>query len=212
MMRIGGFVRNSMIDWEGKVVSVVFTKGCNFRCGYCHNPSLVIPDLIRRTEDIIVNEVFSSLKDSRGWIDGVVVTGGEPTIHADLPGFFDQLKSMSLMTKLDTNGTNPEMLDCLICNKLVDFVAMDIKTIIVPSEYSRISGCYKNGITERIKKSIEVLRSSGILYQFRTTIIPGYHTDEIVSQLDREFADDPYIKQPFREGENVGNYDGSTLI
>jgi pyruvate formate lyase activating enzyme len=211
-MRIGGFVRNSMVDWEGKVVSVVFTKGCNFRCGYCHNPSLVIPDLLRNTEDIPVNEVLSSLGERRGWIDGVVVTGGEPTIHNDLPDFLSAIKETGLLVKLDTNGTNPRLLDYLIEHRLTDFVAMDIKTLIEDGEYAIISGGHDHGLAGRIKESVELLRRSGIQYQFRTTIIPGYHTDEIIRMLDKEFETDPYIKQPFREGENVANYSSSSVV
>ena len=205
-MRIGGFVRNSLVDWEGKVVSVIFTKGCNLRCGYCHNPSLVLPELIRKTDDITVNEVLSNLEEQREWIDGVVVTGGEPTIHTDLSDFLGRLKALGLIIKLDTNGTNPSMLSSLTENRLVDFVAMDIKTLIEDSEYSRVTGCSDQGIAARIMESIEVLRSSGIAHQFRTTVIPGCHTEEILRRLDSEFGSGSYIRLPFREGDNVGNY------
>jgi len=211
-MRIGGIVHNSLIDWEGKIVTVIFTKGCNFRCGYCHNPDLVLPELIRKTEDISVNEVLAVLQERREWIDGVVVTGGEPTIHADLPDFLGRLKAMRLIIKLDTNGTNPAMIKELINNDLIDYVAMDIKTVIEDSEYSRITGCPDKGITALIRESVDLLRLSGIQYQFRTTVIPGCHTDDILRRLDREFVDGSYVRQSFREGENVGNYDGSTLI
>ncbi|NLE36139.1 MAG: anaerobic ribonucleoside-triphosphate reductase activating protein [Bacteroidales bacterium] len=204
-MRIGGVEHDSLIDWEGKVVSVIFTQGCNFRCGYCHNPSLVLPDLIRKTGEISVEDVFTALDERKGWIDGVVVTGGEPTIHADLPGFLARLKAMGLLIKLDTNGTNPAMLKYLTGNRLVDFVAMDIKTVIEDHMYSEITGCPGKGITSLIRESVEVLRSSGTAYQFRTTVIPGFHTDEILSRLEMEFGSGSYLKLPFREGENVGS-------
>lgn len=211
-MRIGGIVHSSLIDWEGKIASVIFTKGCNFRCGYCHNPSLVLPHLIRKTRDIPVEEVLGDLEERKEWIDGVVVTGGEPTIHADLPDFIGHLNAMGLLIKLDTNGTNPEMLRYLIVNKLLDYVAMDIKTVIEVSQYQEITGCSVNGITSLITESVEILRSSGISYQLRTTVIPGYHTDEILEQLNRELAADYYVTQPFREGENICFYTDMSKI
>jgi len=202
-MRIGGIVHNSLIDWEGKIVSVIFTKCCNFRCGYCHNPNLVLPELIQKTEDIAVDEVLAVLEERREWIDGVVVSGGEPTIHADLPEFLGRLKAMGLTIKLDTNGTNPPMLGYLIENRLIDFVAMDIKTITEESEYAMVTGCHMPGITGLVKKSVRLLRGSGIQYQFRTTVIPGFHSEEKIARLKHEFRNDPYLFQQFRVGNTV---------
>lgn len=205
-MRIGGIVHNSLSDWEGKVVSVIFTKGCNFRCGYCHNPFLVLPELMSVMEDITVDDVLSILEERRTWIDGVVVSGGEPTIHPDLPDFLSRLKAMGLTIKLDTNGSNPEMLSCLTGKSLVDFVAMDIKTVTEVSEYVKITGCLMPGITDLVKESVSLLRNSGIQYQFRTTVIPGFHTDGNIARLKHEFRDDPYLSQQFRAGDTVNDY------
>ncbi len=126
-IRIGGLVKQSFVDWDGVLSAVVFTKGCNFRCGYCHNPALVVPALMRERPDVAESEVFDYLARRRGWLDGVVVTGGEPTLHAGLPAFLERVKALGYRVKLDTNGTNPEMLRQLIASGAVDFVAMDIK-------------------------------------------------------------------------------------
>lgn len=126
-IRIGGLVKQSFVDWDGVLSAVVFTKGCNFRCSYCHNPALVVPALMRERPDVAESEVFDYLARRRGWLDGVVVTGGEPTLHAGLPAFLERVKALGYRVKLDTNGTNPEMLRQLIASGAVDFVAMDIK-------------------------------------------------------------------------------------
>lgn len=128
-MRIGGIEKQSFIDWEGKVTAVVFTRGCNFRCGYSHNPSLVLPHLLANETDIPENQLFDYLKTRREWLDGVVATGGEPTIHADLESFLEAIKNLGYLIKLDTNGSNPMVLKKLLARKLVDFVAMDVKTV-----------------------------------------------------------------------------------
>ena len=115
-IRIGGLVKQSFVDWDGVLSAVVFTKGCNFRCSYCHNPALVVPALMRERPDVAESEVFDYLARRRGWLDGVVVTGGEPTLHAGLPAFLERVKALGYRVKLDTNGTNPEMLRQLIAS------------------------------------------------------------------------------------------------
>ncbi|HZJ73928.1 MAG TPA: anaerobic ribonucleoside-triphosphate reductase activating protein, partial [Perlabentimonas sp.] len=129
-MRIGGFVKQSFIDWEGKITSVIFTKGCNFRCGFCHNPSLVLPKLIEQTPDIEVAAITEHLRKRKQWLDGVVITGGEPTLHNDLSTFIKTIKELGYPVKLDTNGSNPTLLKKLIADNSVDYVAMDIKTTL----------------------------------------------------------------------------------
>ena len=119
-IRIGGLVKQSFVDWDGVLSAVVFTKGCNFRCSYCHNPALVVPALMRERPDVAESEVFDYLARRRGWLDGVVVTGGEPTLHAGLPAFLERVKALGYRVKLDTNGTNPEMLRQLIASGAVD--------------------------------------------------------------------------------------------
>ena len=129
-MRIGAFLKQSLIDWEGRVSAVIFTKGCNFRCGYCHNPYLVLPELLRQTQDIEEHEVLDFLDRRKNWLDGVVISGGEPTLHEDLIPFIQKIKALGLPVKLDTNGSHPEVLEQLIGGKWIDAVAMDIKSAL----------------------------------------------------------------------------------
>ena len=207
-MRIGGFVKNSLVDWEGKVAAVIFTKGCNFRCGYCHNPSLVLPELIDRTEDIDEKEVLDFLAEKNNWLDGVVVTGGEPTIHRDLPEFLEEIKSLGYSLKLDTNGTNPSMLQKIIKNKLADYIAMDVKTLPEKSLYAKITGIQVTAdIIEKIMTSILLLNNSAIEVEFRTTIIPGIH-DEAAVNLIRTLLgkNKKYRTNQYRDGSTIETY------
>jgi pyruvate formate lyase activating enzyme len=199
-MRIGNLLENSLIDWEGMLTAVVFTKGCNFRCGFCHNPSLVIPELLNQTDDFSESQLYSFLKNRKPWFDGVVITGGEPTIHADLPDFIFRIKQLDIKIKLDTNGTNPKMLKKLIEDELVDFVAMDVKTIVKAEYYQKITNCNDPELTGKIEESISILRSSNIQYQFRTTAVPDFHTEDVLFQLENRFKNDYYKIQKFRKG------------
>ena len=205
MIKIGGFVKQSLIDFPGKVASVVFTCGCNFRCGYCHNPQLVLPQLFHKNENISEEYVFNYLEERKSWLDGVVVTGGEPTIHSDLPDFLKQIKEIGYKVKLDTNGSNPEMLKILITEKLVDYIAMDIKTILVSEEYSRIIGLPdSHSIVEAITETMDLIKRSGICFEFRTTTIPGIHSQQVLEEILLYFTGaDKYIINEFREGDTV---------
>lgn len=170
-MLIGGLNKMSLIDFPETVSAVVFTMGCNFRCPFCHNPELVLPEKFNTPLD--EEELFSFLKKRKGLLDGVVVTGGEPTIHKDLPEFVTKIKELGFKVKLDTNGTKPEMLKELIENKLVDFIAMDIKASM--KKYELLSGCNTN--LEKLRESIELIKKSAIYYQFRNTFVKPLLTD-----------------------------------
>lgn len=159
---IGGFQKSSLIDYPEKISAVIFTQGCNFRCPYCHNP-----ELFSRSAETTVSALLEFLKKRKGKLDGVVITGGEPTIHKDLPELIKQIKDMGFYVKLDSNGTNPQMLKNLIENKLIDYVAVDIKAPI--EKYEQVV-CSKVNI-ENILKSIEILKTSNIDYEFRTTVV-----------------------------------------
>ena len=202
-MRIASLQKQSFIDWEGKAVAVVFTKGCNFRCGYCHNPSLVLPNLLNSTTDISERVFFDYLQNRKNWLDGVVITGGEPTIHAVLPEFMASIKKMGFQIKLDTNGTNPSMIKHLIKNKLIDYIAMDIKTVLEEDKYCEVVGIKGDKIINKISSSIQILRNENISYQFRTTIIPDLHTLEIKNRLAEQFRTDNYVLQEFRHGLTI---------
>lgn len=205
-IRIGGFSKQSFIDWDGRLSAVIFTKGCNFRCGYCHNPSLVLSHEINRVPDYKIDEILKYLSSRKQWLDGVVITGGEPTLHKALPDFIKAIKENGYEIKLDTNGSNPAMLDELIKNELLDFVAMDIKTLCEPDKYMEITHLKDEALITKIKQSVEILRSSGIKYQLRTTVIPKHHTRVILDQLRCQFEKEYYVLQDFRNGDILANY------
>lgn len=166
-MKIAGLVKTSLIDYPGKLSAVIFTQGCNFRCGFCHNPDLIPTNGEEQVSEI---ELFQFLASREGVLEGVVVTGGEPTIHADLPQFISKIKEFGYSVKLDSNGSNPKALKDLIQAKLIDFVAMDIKG---PAEsYDKISHFSD---TENINESIKLIMESGLGYEFRTTVLPFFH-------------------------------------
>ncbi|ALO17350.1 tRNA-modifying enzyme [Salinivirga cyanobacteriivorans] len=206
-LKIGGFTKQSFIDWKGRTCAVVFTKGCNFRCSYCHNPSLVLKNQIKKMPDIDPDEILDYLKSRKDWLDGVVVTGGEPTLHIGLPEFLCKIKSLGLAVKLDTNGSNPCLLKELIAHELVDYVAMDIKTCLKKEAYNEITNCSDQNLIEKIQQSLEVLRSSGIDYQLRTTALPGHHTEAVMNELKQQFGGEHYVVQKFREGDVLGKYE-----
>ncbi|MDD3079896.1 MAG: anaerobic ribonucleoside-triphosphate reductase activating protein [Paludibacter sp.] len=195
-MRIGGLTKQSFIDWEGKITAVVFTTGCNFRCGYCHNPSLVLPELFE--EPIPEQNFFDYLESRTGWLDGVVVTGGEPTIQPDLKDFIKRIKSLGFAVKLDTNGTNFNLLKELIGENLVDFVAMDIKSVLTLETYQKVTGRISSEKFQNVMQSINLLRTNIVDHQFRTTVVPGIHDQTMIEQMQQIFCGENYILQQFR--------------
>jgi len=175
-MIIGGFQKQSLIDYPGKICSIVFTVGCNFRCPYCHNSELVLPEKIKTTEKISEDFIFNYLEKNRKLLDAVEITGGEPTLQKDLPDFIKKLKSMKFLVKLDTNGTNPKVVKFLIDEKLIDYVAMDVKAPL--EKYEEIVNAKFD--TNLIKESIELLINSGIDYEFRTTAYPKLKEEDFI--------------------------------
>lgn len=201
-MRITGLIKTTLLDFPGKVACTVFTYGCNFRCSFCHNALLVTEE---NNDNISEDEFFSFLSKRHGILDGVCISGGEPTLQKDLPEFIRKIKAMGFAVKLDTNGYEPEILSQLIDEKLLDYVAMDIKSS--PDSYSEICGVNIN--TDKIKRSVDILKNSGIDYEFRTTCVKEYHTKEtfedIASWLE---GNSKYFLQHF---EDSGNLIGSNL-
>ncbi|MEM5825941.1 MAG: anaerobic ribonucleoside-triphosphate reductase activating protein [Candidatus Aenigmatarchaeota archaeon] len=169
-MKIGGIQKTSLIDYPEKISTVVFTQGCNFRCRYCYNSKLVLPELFE--DPIDEKDIFSFLEKRKGKIDGVVISGGEPTIHKDLPIFIKKIKDMGFLVKVDTNGTNAKMIESLINEKLVDYVAMDVKAPL--EKYENITQTHVD--KDNIKKTIEILLNSKIEYEFRTTYVKSLLT------------------------------------
>jgi len=168
-MLIGGLQKLTLIDYPGKVAATVFLIGCNFRCGFCQNPELVDADSFKNQPQISEKEFFWFLDSEQGLIDGICITGGEPTINPDLIDFIKKIKQKGFLIKLDTNGSNPEILEKLIKEKLIDFIAMDIKISL--EKYEKAIGVKVD--LEKITKSVEIIKNSKIDYEFRTTAVPG---------------------------------------
>jgi pyruvate formate lyase activating enzyme len=182
MIEIKGFLENSFVDWQGKICSVLFLPHCNFRCPYCHNhPLLFHPDRFVSLSLPLILERLSSL---RGWVDGVCITGGEPTLQADLPSLARELKKAGLQVKLDTNGSNPELLQELIEAEKIDFVSMDVKAPLDPIDYGRAAGVPVD--LRLIWRSIDILKKGGVEYEFRMTIVPSLHREEDIRSLSQQ--------------------------
>ena len=195
-MDVKGFIDISFVDWDEKISSVLFIPSCNFRCPFCHNVNLVLcPE---KLETIPFEDIEDQLKRHKGWTDGVCITGGEPTIHSSLPELCSKIKKMDFLVKLDTNGTNPIMLKELMDRKLVDYVAMDIKSPLTAEKYSKATGVNAESLLENVKESIRLLMESSIDYEFRTTVVPTIHDVEDIEQICRSLKGcRKYVLQKF---------------
>ncbi len=182
MIEIKGFLETSFLDWPGKLCSVIFFPRCNFRCPYCHNHPLVFHP--EQFTAIPLEVIFARLRSLRDWIDGVCLTGGEPTLHAGLPLLIREVKRKRFLVKLDTNGSNPQMLEDLIEREAVDFISMDVKAPLDPFRYSRSTGISIN--LKPILESIEILKKGNVAYQFRMTVVPGLHQEEDMKTLGNQ--------------------------
>ena len=177
-MKIKGLQKTTLIDYPDKVACTIFTFGCNFHCPYCHNPELVIED---GTKEIPQEEILKFLEERKDFFDGVCVTGGEPTLHIDLSELLKKIKKLGLAVKLDTNGTNPEMVEQLIKDKMVDYIAMDIKAPL--KKYEQV---VKEKVDlEKIKKSVELTKNSGIDYEFRMTVPPETFDEKDFAEIGK---------------------------
>lgn len=190
-MKIGGFQKFSLLDYPGQLAAIVFTQGCNFRCPYCHNPELVEPS--RYLEPIPEEEVLAFLKGRIGKLGAVVITGGEPTLHADLPQFTAKIKELGFLVKMDSNGSHPEVIERLVSDDLVDYWAMDIKApwhlypILTKSDVP----------VDNMQKSMELIRKSGKEYEFRTTFFDTLLTWEDIGGIQAilKSGDHFYLQQ-----------------
>jgi len=172
-MEIKGFIDISFSDWDSKVSSVIFLPKCNFRCPFCYNKNLVLQSDAMPT--IEYEQIKEYLETNREWIDGVVITGGEPTNHEDLPSLCSEFKRIGFLVKLDTNGTNPAIIRELIENNFVDYVALDLKAPLTEEEYSKASGVSAATFVDQIKEAIQILIGGNVDYEFRTTVVPTLH-------------------------------------
>ena len=213
-MIIGGLQKFSLLDYPNHISAIIFTKGCNFRCHFCYNPMLVLPAKGRKKKDhflILEDGLFDFLKKRKGKLEAVVITGGEPTLHKDLPEFLGKIKKLSYKIKLDTNGTNPAMLSALINSPLlkggrgvkavgkvdehnpprpplqggsvglINYIAMDIKGS--PEKYENIVGAKVS--LSKIRKSIKLIIDSGLPYEFRTTVVPGLIEKKDIAKMGK---------------------------
>lgn len=203
-MLISGLQKLTLLDYPGRVACTVFTGGCNFRCPFCHNASLVLPE--QMVQDTNEEEVLSFLKKRVGVLDGVAVTGGEPLLHKDIGGFLSKVKALGYEIKLDTNGSFPELLMELVREGLVDRVAMDIKNS--PELYAHTVGLDKLDMAP-IERSKEFLLTGTVDYEFRTTVVKGLHTQESLRGAAEwiKGAKEYYLQQ-FKDSGNVLNIAG----
>jgi len=192
-MIIAGLQKYTLIDYPGKIACVVFLAGCNFRCPWCYSSELVLPTKIAKQPRITEQEFFDFLKQRQRLLEGVVVCGGEPTINKDLPKFIEKIKSFGFAVKLDTNGSNPQMLKDLARSKLIDYVAMDIKAPIEPEFqiYKKILG--EGATVHDIEESVEFLKKGLVDFEFRTTCVPGVHKKEDFKKI-AEWIGRPGVK------------------
>lgn len=197
-MNIFGLEKLSLVDFDGKVAATVFTGTCNFRCGFCHNGPLVTG--VENLPTMSETEVLDYLKKRNGILDGVCVSGGEPTLNNDLPDFMEKLKNLGLAVKLDTNGTNPKMVKSLVENGLVDYIAVDIKND--KANYARIIG-FDVYDTAKVEATVNYLLSDKIPYEFRTTLIKEYHSEQNIRAIGEWISGaQKYFLQKYKLTEN----------
>ena len=199
-MDIAGLQKLTLLDYPGKLACTVFLPGCNLRCPFCHNASLVLPG--RQSAFMTQSELLDFLRNRRGKLDGVCITGGEPTLHHDLPELLREIMELGFSIKLDTNGTRPEVLNALIEQGLVDYVAMDIKNS--PEKYT--ATCGGRDVLEQVRQSVSILEHSGIPHEFRTTVLHPYHTPEDLAAIGRWLSGTEryFIQQFVDSGDLLG--------
>ena len=204
-MKISGLMKLTLLDYPGHVACTVFLAGCNFRCPFCHNGSLVRGG----DTEISRDELKSFLKKRQGVLDGVCITGGEPLLSPDARELAEEIKSLGYLVKLDTNGSFPDRLAELIDKKLIDYVAMDIKSS--PAEYAKT--CGRDIDLDSVKRSIEIIKSSGIDHEFRTTVVKGLHNKEIIAECAALVGEgEKYFLQSYRESEDILAPDGLSAL
>ncbi len=175
-MIVGGVQWTTLLDYPGYVAATVFTAGCGFRCPFCHNPELVLPERIAASSYLLDEAFFCELETRRGFLDAVVISGGEPTVQADLPDVLARIRSLGMFVKLDTNGSRPDVVADLLDSGAVDYVAMDIKAPW--DRYAELAGVDVD--TRAIRRTVELIKQSAPRYEFRTTAAPGLSSDDLL--------------------------------
>ena len=199
-MQIGGLQKITLIDYPGRIAATVFLIGCDFKCPWCYSSELVLPEKIKKQPRISQKEFFKFLKERKELLEGATICGGEPSINKDLPQFCKKIKKAGYLVKLDTNGSNPKMLKKMIDEKLVDYVAMDIK---LPREkYQKILG--RKIKIEDIEKSVKILKEGKVDYEFRTTVVPTILTKEDILKIAKWISGAKrYYLQNFRPEKTI---------
>ena len=198
-MLISGLQKLTLLDYPGTVACTVFTGGCNFRCPFCHNASLVLPEELSRDNE--EEQVLSFLKKRVGILDGVAVTGGEPLLHPDMPAFLEKVRALGYRIKLDTNGSHPERLKAILDEGLADYVAMDVKNS--PERYGLTIGREDFDVTP-IRESVRMLMAGGTDYEFRTTVVAELHDEADFRAIGQWIAGAKrYFLQPYTDRETV---------
>ena len=207
-MLVSGLQKLTLLDYPGKVACTVFTGGCNFRCPFCHNSTLVLPEQI--AHDSSAEQVLSFLKKRVGVLDGVAVTGGEPLLHPDIGDFLREIKAMGFLIKLDTNGSFPDRLISLVEAGLADRVAMDVKN--APALYAKTVGLERFDLSG-VERSKDFLLSGAVDYEFRTTVVKGLHTEESLLDAARwiEGAKEYYLQQ-YKDSGAILDAEGLTAF
>jgi len=205
-MKILGLQKQSLIEYPGRISAVVFLGGCNLRCQYCYVPHLVLPKEIKKQKEIPQKEIFSFLKERKKFLEAVAVSGGEPTVHKELPNFIKKIKKLSYLVELETNGTNPKILKYLIDKNLVDYVAMDIKHRL--DDFKRYKEITGNVLTkkmfENIKNSVKILISGKVNYEFRTTIMKEFHKPKDILEICKQIQGAKiYYLQNYQKNQTI---------
>jgi pyruvate formate lyase activating enzyme len=193
-----GWQKTSLIEYPGKISTVLFTGGCNFRCPFCYNADLV--ERPQKLADLGSDTVLQFLKENAGLYQAAVITGGEPTLHAETPEFLAQVKALGLSTGLETNGTNPAMIAGLLDQDLVDYIAMDVKAPLEWEAYSRAAGLApgKESMLGDVKRTLELLKTARVELELRCTVVPGFHTPEDILLLAGQLSGYPsFVLQQF---------------
>lgn len=197
-MIISGFQKLTLLDYPNKLSCIIFTQGCNFKCPFCHNKDLIKNNI--KDSNYSEEEIFKYLNKRKNILDGVCISGGEPLLQKDIYTFISRIKELGFLVKIDTNGSSPDKLKYLIDNKLIDYVAMDIKNDF--TNYDDTTGI-KNTNIDNIKESIKVLKESNILYEFRTTVVKELHDYNKISSICKYIGNSKYYLQNFEDNGNV---------
>ena len=192
-MKIAQILPTTLIDYPNRVAALIYTPLCNFRCPFCHNSELVLPEKIRKLQLVPENDILYFLREREKFLDALCITGGEPTLQEDLPRFIERVKQLGLLVKLDTNGSHPEVLKELFDNNLLDYIAMDVKG--PATRYGDLAGVYVD--LDAIRRSIKLIMERAPNYEFRTTVAPTITTKDIEATVELVPGAKRYFLQTF---------------